>query len=111
MKFELHLTKTGIPTDCTYTELIQVLLIFYILTRQAREEITLEELKNMIICIPNIASLNPTADRVRVRELKKDGQFGKIFRGNQKTLKKLGFETNMRIVAQVITDIDNSIIK
>eukprot|EP00330_Aristerostoma_sp_ATCC50986_P006121 CAMPEP_0114582380 /NCGR_PEP_ID=MMETSP0125-20121206/6380_1 /TAXON_ID=485358 ORGANISM="Aristerostoma sp., Strain ATCC 50986" /NCGR_SAMPLE_ID=MMETSP0125 /ASSEMBLY_ACC=CAM_ASM_000245 /LENGTH=220 /DNA_ID=CAMNT_0001775313 /DNA_START=3104 /DNA_END=3766 /DNA_ORIENTATION=+ len=41
---------------------------------------------------------------LRLRVLKKDGFFERIFKGNDKSLKKLGIETNMNIVAQILTE-------
>ena len=68
---------------------------------QAKEEDTLEMLKNSILMMPRFAEYNATPDRLRLRELRKDMFFGRVLKGHNKTLKKLGLETNMGLVVQV----------
>lgn len=86
----LYITQSGFPEDSKYIGVIQ-----------AREEQSLLELKNVIMMMPEFAGAQNDVSLLRVREVRKDLFFGKIYRDHSKNLKRLGVETNMSIVAQV----------
>jgi len=96
LKLNFYVTKTGISDDWEYIGIIQ-----------AKEEQTLQELKNAIFEMPQFSERKIDSECLRIREMRKDLSFGKIYRGNNKTLKKFAFETNMNIVAQVMDKSEN----
>ena len=96
LKVNLYITKTGIPEDFEYMGIVQ-----------AREEQTLQELKNTILEMPQFAEKKVDPDCLRIREMRKDLSFGRIYRGNNKNLKKHAIETNMNIVAQALDKPEN----
>jgi len=96
LKLNFYVTKTGISDDWEHIGIIQ-----------AKEEQTLQELKSMILEMPQFVERKIDLECLRVREMRKDLSFGKIYRGNNKTLKKFAFETNMSIVAQVMDEHEN----
>jgi len=51
--------------------------------------------------MPQFADKKTDISCLRVREVKKDTFFGKIYRGDNKNLKKHGIETNSPVVVQV----------
>jgi len=91
LKIDIHVTKTGFHDDSEYLGILQ-----------AREEQTFLDLKNMIAQMPYFTDKNIDVNCLRVRERRKDTFFGKIYRGDSKSLKKLGIETNCPVVIQIL---------
>mmetsp|Transcript_24293 Transcript_24293/g.27558 ORF Transcript_24293/g.27558 Transcript_24293/m.27558 type:complete len:1186 (-) Transcript_24293:154-3711(-) len=88
------LTKTGHHEDCTE---------FGTLTVQ--NSITLRELKEKIIALELFPEQNlSSTKRLRLRERTKLNFFGKIYRGEEFTLKKIGMNPDARIVCQILPE-------
>jgi len=86
----ISITKTGFSDDSKYMGVMQ-----------ARLDQTLFELKMMISIMPYFAGQDISLECLRLREVKSDLFFGTVFRGNEKTLKNLGFEASTSLVVQV----------
>jgi len=91
IKVNVYVTETGFPDDSNYIGVLQ-----------AREGQNLLELKNMILIMPYFSTKPISEDCLRLREVKKDLFFGKVYRGNAFSLKSIGIENNSSIVAQIL---------
>jgi len=96
VKVSLYITQTGFSDDSKYIGVMQ-----------SRLDQTLYELKIMVSIMPHFAGQDIQIENLRLREIKSDLFFGSVFRGNEKTLKEIGFESSISLVIQVLDKPEN----
>ena len=97
VKLNLFISRTGTPGDCKPLADISV-----------NEETTLAELKQQVFNLPEVYQADKTPSQIRIRERTNTYWFGKVYREDSKSLKKLNIGFGATLVVQLLNSPDTS---
>jgi hypothetical protein len=89
IKVELWVTETGLPSSLTFVKDVMV-----------NSELPFDDLKTLLAA--EVGATDAPLTHIRLRELGKFKQFGKIYREGNKSISKLGIGTDKQLVLQVL---------